>query len=151
MKKSAVVLILNSNNELALQKRSAIDASHPSCWDFSAGGGVDAGEDFQTAAIRELKEELGVDAQVIFITEMNYPGTGYQDAEVIQIFKTIYNGPFLPDPQEVEEVKFFSLEEIAGLIRDQKRKFHPEFLFFFENYSMQIKMLPCNHGTNISR
>jgi len=33
---------------------------NPNCWDSSAAGHVDAGEDYLACAIRELEEELGI-------------------------------------------------------------------------------------------
>ena len=34
--------------------------------------------------------------------------------ELVNTFKTIYNGPFSPDPEELDEGKFWSLEEIES-------------------------------------
>jgi len=63
-KKSSGVLVFNNKGELALQLRAAKDDSFPSHWDFSAGGGINAGEDNKLSAQREVKEELGIDAKV---------------------------------------------------------------------------------------
>ena len=46
--------------ELFLQKRSPWKDKHPNKWDSSAAGHLDAGEDYETAARRELSEELGL-------------------------------------------------------------------------------------------
>ena len=53
-KASAVVLVFNSENNLALQLRAAHDDSYPGHWDFSAAGGIEAHETLVDAAIREL-------------------------------------------------------------------------------------------------
>lgn len=45
-----------------LQKRSADKDSFPNCYDCSCAGHVDAGESFISTALRELKEELGLEA-----------------------------------------------------------------------------------------
>ena len=58
--------IVRSNNksgyDLLLQKRSACKDSNPGCWDISSAGHVGAGQGYLESAIRELKEELGIDA-----------------------------------------------------------------------------------------
>lgn len=46
-----------------LQKRSADKDSFPNCYDCSSAGHVDAGEEFIATAIRELREELGLEAE----------------------------------------------------------------------------------------
>lgn len=59
--RTAHVWIINDKNELLLQKRSANKKSHPNCWDISGAGHIKAGESVIDGAIRELKEELGVE------------------------------------------------------------------------------------------
>ena len=53
---------MNDKKELLLQKRSATKKSHPNCWDISGAGHIRAGESVIEGAIRELKEELGIEA-----------------------------------------------------------------------------------------
>jgi isopentenyl-diphosphate Delta-isomerase len=57
------VWIVNKNNEVLVQKRSATKTLSPNLWDLSMGGHISAGEQPISAAIRELKEELNFDAQ----------------------------------------------------------------------------------------
>ncbi len=54
------IFVLNPQNEVLLQRRAPNKDSYPNMWDLSCGGHVTAGEDYQAAAIRELKEELGL-------------------------------------------------------------------------------------------
>lgn len=49
--------------EILLQKRSQSKDSFPGCYDTSSAGHIPAGVDFIPSALRELKEELGLDAQ----------------------------------------------------------------------------------------
>lgn len=51
-----------SGMEYLMQKRADNKDSFPGCWDAATTGHVDAGEDAITAALRELHEELGVNA-----------------------------------------------------------------------------------------
>ena len=71
-KKGAVVIISNDKDSIVLQLRAAHDNSFPSHWDFSAGGGVENGEDERQSIEREIKEELGVKAKVDFMINRRY-------------------------------------------------------------------------------
>jgi 8-oxo-dGTP pyrophosphatase MutT (NUDIX family) len=55
------VLLVNAHGRVLLQKRRA-DKDNGGLWDKSVGGHVDAGEDFDHAAVREAGEELFGDA-----------------------------------------------------------------------------------------
>ena len=129
-KKSSAVLVFNDNGELALQLRASGDSSFPAHWDFSAGGGMDPGEDSKLCAERELREELGIDANVEFITEEHYTYPAWNPSVTREvdlfIYKCRHNGPFNPDRTEVEGIEFFKLETIKKMI-ESGVKFHPEF------------------------
>ncbi|MEO5948875.1 MAG: NUDIX hydrolase [Candidatus Saccharimonas sp.] len=53
-------ILINSDNKVLLLKRSSKTAN-PHQWDFP-GGGVDRGENPEMSAIREVKEETGLEA-----------------------------------------------------------------------------------------
>ncbi len=125
-KVSSVALVFNDKNELALQLRAASDNSYPLHWDFSAAGGIEPDEDQKTAATRELKEELGITAEIEFVGEELYEDEKCTDK--LYIYKTRHNGPFKPDPKEVEDIRFFKLDDIQKML-DSGEKFHPEFPF----------------------
>jgi isopentenyldiphosphate isomerase len=59
--KAVAVFIINSKNQILLQKRSSNKKMWPNLWDISAGGHVLAGEFGFQAIIREIKEEIGID------------------------------------------------------------------------------------------
>lgn len=51
---------MSSKKEVLIQKRSMLKDVFPGAWDISSAGHVDAGEECDAAAVRELTEELGV-------------------------------------------------------------------------------------------
>ncbi len=141
-KKSSAVMVFNDKGELALQLRSAKDDSFPSHWDFSAGGGIDSGEDEKLAAEREIKEELGFNASVEFIVKEHFTYPAWVPSitrEVdLLIYKTHHNGPFNPDPIEVDKVQFFKLDTIKEMIQSGQ-KFHPEFIYSWNKGIVSLK------------
>lgn len=54
------MFLVNKHGAVLLQKRSLWKDRQPGKWDSSAAGHLDAGESYEEAAVRELKEELGV-------------------------------------------------------------------------------------------
>lgn len=54
------VFVVNRHGEMLLQKRSRFKDAHPSVWDSSVAGHLDSGESYESAAIRELEEEMGI-------------------------------------------------------------------------------------------
>lgn len=55
------IWLLNKRGELLIQQRSANKKVKPLKWTFFTGGHISAGENPDDAAIRELKEEIGLD------------------------------------------------------------------------------------------
>lgn len=58
--------------QVLLQKRSMNKDSHPGCYDRSSAGHIPAGMGYEESALRELKEEIGVDAK---LTDLHYIAT----------------------------------------------------------------------------
>ena len=54
------ILVFDGAGRVFLQKRSMKKDIAPGLWDSSCSGHVDAGENYDAAAVRELAEELGL-------------------------------------------------------------------------------------------
>src|SRR6516225_10627679 len=60
MHRAVHVLVFNNRGQIFLQKRSMKKDRQPGVWDSSASGHVDSGEDYDTTAVREVWEEIGL-------------------------------------------------------------------------------------------
>ncbi len=120
------LFVFNQAGELLLQKRSRWKDRHPELWDSSAAGHVAAGEDYEITAARELREELGVRAE---LTEMaKLPASEQTGWEFIQLYRATHEGPFAPPRGEIEAVQFFPRAVIARWIERRPGDFAPGFL-----------------------
>lgn len=112
------VLVLGSDGRLLLQRRASTKSSWPGRWDTSVGGHVGAGEEPIDCAMRECQEELGVSLRREELQTLGrylFDGAT-QDPEWVDSWIVRHDGPFHPDPSEVEGVRFFTATEVEGAI-----------------------------------
>jgi isopentenyldiphosphate isomerase len=127
------ILIFNKKGEIALQLRSANVSYRPLYWATAVGGHVQSGETYEQAALREYAEELGTQSELEFFSKDLYITPNIPLEKFIVAFKSIFEGPFNPDPKVVEKIEFFSLDKIKEMIAAGE-KFHPELKFILEKY-----------------
>jgi 16S rRNA (adenine1518-N6/adenine1519-N6)-dimethyltransferase len=120
------IFLFNGAGELLLQKRSRWKDRHPNVWDSSAAGHVGAGEEYNATAARELREELGVTAELELIAKL--PASEQTGQEFIQLYSGRHDGPFEPAREEIDLVEFFAPEVIARWIAERPADFAPGFL-----------------------
>lgn len=116
------VLVFNDKGELLLQKRSMNKDVAPGKWDTSVGGHVPNGEDLITAAKREMEEELGIvpiDLKFLY----SYIHSNSYESEMVFTHSCTHNGPFSFNKEEIDEIKFWNIEEIktamgSGVLSD---------------------------------
>ncbi|HLC69492.1 MAG TPA: NUDIX domain-containing protein [Patescibacteria group bacterium] len=126
------VLIFNDEGKLALQLRHPNLSFAPNHWSTTVGGHVQAGESYEDATKREMREEVGVETPIEYFSKDSYHALGQPDKFIV-CYRAKYNGPFQMEPEAVVEVEFFTIEEIKSMI-EQGEKFHPELLFILKKY-----------------
>lgn len=129
------VFIFNRHGDLFLQKRSRWKDKFPSTWDSSAAGHVNAGNDYDETARREVEEELGVQADVELIgTIAACENTGW---EFVKLYRGQHEGPFRLPPAEIESGAFFTIEMIEQWVAARPQDFAPGFLECWRLYRGQ--------------
>lgn len=109
------VLVLNKKGKILLQKRSRNKDVAPGRWDTSVGGHVGVGEDLITSLRREMHEELGIignEPEYLY----SYVHSNTYETELVATFRYIYEGEFCFNREEIDEIQFWSLDEISGAI-----------------------------------
>ena len=120
------ILLFNRAGELFLQKRSRFKDRHPCVWDSSAAGHVDAGEEYDDAAARELMEELGVHSPLVRLAKL--PASERTGQEFIWLYRGEHEGPFQLAKSEIELGEFFPPTLVASWIAARPRDFAPGFI-----------------------
>lgn len=128
----SAVLMFNSQGNLIMQKIAA-HKDWGGLWTYSAAGHVDAGETYEQAAVRELKEEMNIDAQM----EKELLPVPVSKAEKLfsrhHVFITHSDAEITPDSYEVAEVKEISLPDLKAQIKADPDKFFPPFVAAINN------------------
>lgn len=122
----ARVMLEDKDGNILLQKR-APTVAWPNIWDHSAAGHVDEGENYDQAALREMLEEIGVKTKLTRVGK--YYSENLYQKQVIKRFNAVYKAVVEHDvktilqPEEVSEVRWFTLVEIRNLIQNQPEQF----------------------------
>ncbi len=119
----ARIMVEDNQGRVLLQFRNNKVVAYPNCWDNSAAGHVDEGETYEQAAYRELDEEIGLrNVQLEEVgTYISHQTNGDQQTNR---FNKVYKAQvsddtvFLLQPEEVAEVKWFTVSEVHKMIKN---------------------------------
>jgi isopentenyl-diphosphate delta-isomerase len=137
------IFLFTQDRKMLVQKRSADRSASPSALDCSVSEHVKAGENYLEAALRGMREEMGVEGIAIkplIKFQMNY---GVNDNEI----STLYEGLVDPtkvkfDPVEIEEIYYYNMDELSDLHNTGKVKFCGWFVELLNWYSgKETKMI----------
>lgn len=125
--KAVVVFIVDHKNQrVLLQRRSANKKMWPNLWDITSGGHVLAGELGTSCAVRETKEELGLD---ISLKDLEFIGATTSEVIKDKIIDRHYNEYYIIhkdvdikditlQEEEVSDIKWFTKEELINKVNN---------------------------------
>jgi len=109
------VLVFDPGGRLLLQKRSLTKDVASGKWDTSVGGHVGIGEALALSAAREMEEELGIsDCDMEYL--YSYIHRGRNETELVSTYRCIYSEDITFNKNEIDEVRFWGIEEIKSAI-----------------------------------
>jgi len=139
------VYVFDSDGKLFVQDHKA-----SGLWDHSVGGHVSADEDYQTAALREAREELGLFDQVLVEVFSGLHSDELFDPDVQNDFQMHYfsiyecrpdaNWKFTPN-DEVGRIFPVELEIVVKQMRETPGKFTPGLINTMAKY-LEVRGLP---------
>lgn len=132
------VWFYTNDGKILLQKRASVKKVFPNLWDVSVAGHIEAGEEIIDTAIRETKEEIGIDITEEQLTkigirkdEIIHPN-GILDNEFKHIFickLTVPTSKLTMQIGEVDDLQLFDISILKNTIK------HGSFMVFnFKNY-----------------
>jgi isopentenyldiphosphate isomerase len=129
-----------------LQQRSKTKLIYPLLWDVSVAGHIEAGETITAGALREIKEEIGLNLKENHLTKVgvfesfkNY-GNGCIDNEFHHTFTAVLTvdvDDLKPQAEEVEDLKLVTIAEFETLLQNSEHNGH----FVATNDAYYLKIL----------
>jgi isopentenyldiphosphate isomerase len=128
------VLCIDGGGRVFLQRRSLLKDSAPGRWCASCSGHLDAGEDYDAAAVRELEEEIGVrvagpEALTRWLRLEARRETGM---EFLWVYRVAHEGPFTLNPAEIMDGRWFTRDEVTLAMQERPRDFAGSFRYIWE-------------------
>jgi isopentenyldiphosphate isomerase len=105
--------IFDKQGRLYLQRRSMSKEIQPGKWDTAVGGHVDYGETIEEALCREVREELGITGFEP-IHNFTYLFQSSVEREMVYSYRTIYEGDIVIDPEEIDEGRYWDIDEVMA-------------------------------------
>lgn len=131
------IFLFNSKGEMLLQKRAAEKYHSPNQWTNAVCSHPRNGETYLDGAKRRLKEELGITADLSekfnFIYKADV-GEGLWEHELDHVFVGTYEGDFNLNKDEVDDVRYVSMEELDQELAENPEHFTEWFKIILEEY-----------------
>lgn len=128
------IFVFNAKGELYLQRRSMSKDTAPDKWVSSCSGHVDSGEDYDTAARRELGEEIGLYEPEAMERLFKEPACRPTGNEFVWVYRCRSEGPFVLDPDEVSGGQWIALDTLNRWIEERPRDFAWSFTYLWKKY-----------------
>jgi isopentenyl-diphosphate delta-isomerase len=126
------IFVFNADGQMYVQRRSAAKDRHPLKLDSSAAGHVDPGETYQQTAVRELNEELSVNAAVSEVLKI--PACELTDNEHVVLFAAVTDQEPKPNLEEILSGRFMSGEELSASMKENPNDFVPAFILLWNEF-----------------
>ena len=123
MHRAVHVLVFNSRGQVFLQKRSMTKDRQPGLWDSSASGHLDSGESYDACAVRELREEIGLELSAPPQRLFKLPASQKTDQEHVWVYRCEAEGPFTLHPEEIERGDWFTPPEVTRWMAERPAEF----------------------------
>jgi isopentenyl-diphosphate delta-isomerase len=123
------VYVFDDQGNVIVQQRADHKKTWPGVWSNSCCGHPQPGEPYETAAAREVKEELGVDVvdlKKVGDYRYRFEKNGVVEHEICPVFSSRFTGEVRLDPREVKEWKWMTWTDfLATLAADQDDLWSP--------------------------
>jgi isopentenyl-diphosphate delta-isomerase len=120
------VFVFNPRGELLLHRRAADKYHSAGLWTNTCCGHPRPGEETNAAAVRRLREEMGITCELQQVQRFEYRarvGKGWWEHEVDHVLVGMYDGAPVPDPAEVGAWRWPGVDRLLGEVRRAPRRF----------------------------
>ena len=136
------VLILNSNNELLLQRRALGKYHSPGLWTNTCCSHPYPGEDSFEAAKRRLQEEMGMSADLNFVFKFQYKcdfDNGLIEHELDHVFIGVTDDTPHINTDEAMAFSWVSIEDLEESMKKTPNDYTFWFKLIIQDYRNKLK------------
>jgi isopentenyl-diphosphate delta-isomerase len=127
------IFILNDEGEMLLQKRADQKYHAGGLWTNACCSHPTEETDLKEQAKKRLREEMGFETEIGQIDIIPYRAEvgDLIENEIDHIFIGIYNGNIKPNPDEVSDYKWISLDKLEQDLEKNSEKYTPWFKILY--------------------
>lgn len=141
-----LVIPMAKGDRYILSRRAKDKHPFPDSWCCGVGGKVHSGEALEEAAIREMREEMGVEHPVREVVSFMYDKQDYKAIFTVFTTKDVLNpGDLKLDPREIQYSEAVSLGEILESVEKNPKIFSPTFIAAIREFARMRKRERPNH------
>jgi len=141
------VFLFNLNGELFVQKRAATKDSFPRCYDSSASGHLNSGEDYDLCAKRELQEELGLILPAHrFLKHFKIEAREDTGWEFVWVYSVISDEQPRISLDELESDEFWTQQQCQSMLASYPEQFARSFLLVFKEFDRKRLWPAARHA-----
>jgi len=122
--------ILDRQGRLLLQRRGEDKLLWPGYWSNSCCSHPRAGESMEQATRRRLREELGLECDLVFLYKFEYQA-GFRDVgsefELCSVYLGRTDAPCVPNRNEIAAVQYLAPSQVDALIAGEPESVTPWF------------------------
>ena len=129
------VLLFNGRGEMFVQKRAASKDTFPRCYDSSASGHVNRGEDYDRCARREIQEELGLVVSPEQLRK-HFKIEACEDTgwEFVWVYSMVTDEQPTINRHELESGEFWTRDHTKSMLAAHPERFARSFVRVFDEF-----------------
>jgi isopentenyldiphosphate isomerase len=112
--RAVMFFVFDDEQRVFVNQRSETKEIYPSFWSIAFGGHVLAGESYDNAVRREIKEEVGLEAPAHLIT--SFQKRTADERENVKVYAVTADQEPVLYPDEIAQGRFMTLAEINEMI-----------------------------------
>jgi isopentenyldiphosphate isomerase len=112
--RSVMFFVFDDEGRVFVNRRSAAKEWYPSSWSIAFGGHVLAGESYDQAAAREVREEVGLSVRPTLIT--SFKKRTADERENVKVYAVVADREPVLFPDEIEMGQFCTLAEVNEML-----------------------------------
>jgi isopentenyl-diphosphate delta-isomerase len=133
------VLVFNRRGEVFLQQRSMLKDTARGKWDSSASGHLDSGEDYDAGAVRELREEIGLELKRPPERILHIAACAETGWEFTWVYRCQSEGPFTLHPGEIERGDWYAPAFVTRWVTERPQDFSSAFVLIWGMMNKETK------------